>query len=208
MKNIMILSLALSLGCNSATADGVDNVNNKNEIGGETIRLGEIVYGGNGCPEGTVVIEAGPNNNSLNLIFDQYKVVAGLGGGRVARKSCSLAMPIGVPKGLQIGILSAEFKGFVSLPKNATGRVTTEYFAAGDKGIVRIDGYMGTLGEEINILHEPTEEEGAIVWTPCGEDTNIRMNSSILVNTNETDEEAILSLDQASLIQLVIRECS
>lgn len=204
MKNLMIVIGALNLGCGSATSDGIEKVQEK--IKEDSIQIGEIIYGGNGCPQGSVVIEGNPESNSLNLIFDQYTVAAGLGEGKLARKSCSLALPISVPKGLQIGILAAEFKGFASLPEKATGRITTEYFSAGAEGIVRTEEYVGALGEEISISHSP-HEGGAIVWTPCGVDTNLRMNSSVLVNTNESDEEALLVLNQASLIQLVVREC-
>lgn len=205
MKNIMILIAALSLGCKSSTGDNVEDVKHKTE-GGESIQIGEIIYGGNGCPEESVVIEGDRKNNSLNLIFEKYTVSAGLGEGKLARKSCNLALPITVPQGLQIGIVSAEFKGFASLPENATARITTEYFSAGEEGVVRNEEYVGTLEEEISISHSALDD-GAIVWTPCGQDTNLRMNSRVLLNTNESDEEAVLSLDQASLIQLVVREC-
>lgn len=203
MKNIMLLMVLVSVACNNATAEN-EKVINK-DVNSDTISVGIISYGGTGCPDGSVVIEGDTEKNTLNLQFDQYTAVAGGGEGRIARKSCSIAIPVAVPQGYQVGILAADYQGYVSLGAGAQAQLNTEYFFAGGEGVLSTESYLGEVSEEINIHHE--SPDGGIVWTPCGTDTNIRVNTNVLVRTNDNDEEAVISLDQASLIQLILRAC-
>jgi hypothetical protein len=203
MKHILVLILSMNIACNRATADNVEVVKKKDY--GDSIQVGELAYGGTGCPEGSIVFSGDPENNTLNLLFDKYTAVAGAGEGRLARRSCNLIIPVSVPAGFQIGIVSAAYKGYVSLPRGAEAKLKTEYFIAGSEGALSEDFFSGDISEELNVLHE--SPEGAIIYSQCGGESHIRINTSILVETNQAQQEAILTLDQASLIQLVMRAC-
>ncbi len=202
MKNILVLILSLSIACSRATADQ-DRIETKNE--GDIIQVGEIAYGGNGCPEGSIVVAGDAEKNALVLQFDQYTAAAGRGEGRIGRKSCNVAIPVTVPAGFQVGIVAADYRGYVSLSEGAQAQLLSEYFIAGSEGALYKESYLGEISEEVNIHHE--SPDGAILWSPCGTDANLRINTSLLVQANQLDEEAVVSLDQASLIQLVLRQC-
>src|SRR5690606_12661462 len=73
------------------------------------ITLGPPGYGGTGCPGGSVSVTLSPDNTSLSLLFDRYVVEAGGSTGRsFDRKSCNLAIPVHVPQGLSVSIISID----------------------------------------------------------------------------------------------------
>ena len=76
----------------------------------EPITLGEPGYGGTGCPGGSVSATLSPDATSLSLLFDSYQVEAGgETGKKFDRKSCNIAIPVHVPHGISISILSIDY---------------------------------------------------------------------------------------------------
>lgn len=204
MKTLVLLMIFISIACNNATAEN-EGVG-PHDVSPDTISIGLLAYGGTGCPDGSIVVQTDSEKNSLNLQFDQYTAAGGGGDSKIGRKSCGIVIPVTVPLGFQVGIVAADYQGYVSLGRGGQAQLRTEYFIAGNEGIVRTESYLGETSEEVNIHHESPDD--AIVWTPCGEEaSNIRVNTSVLVQSGLDGEEAVMSLDQAALIQLVLRAC-
>ena len=174
------------------------------------ISLGEPGYGGTGCPDGTVSVTLSPDQKSLSLLFDQYQVeVGGETGKSFDRKSCNIAIPVHVPQGLSVSILKIDFRGFNHLPNYATSEFNVEYFFAGTRGPAFRRTFKGPLDEDYLINNELKAE--AIVWSGCGDDVNLRTNSSMRVKTS-SNREAMASIDSedvsaAIIYQLQWREC-
>lgn len=175
------------------------------------ISLGEPGYGGTGCPDGTVSVTLSPDQKSLSLLFDQYQLsVGGDTGKSFDRKSCNIAIPVHVPQGLSVSILKIDFRGFNHLPQYATSQFNVEYFFAGTRGPSFQKKFSGPLDADYLINNELRAE--AIVWSGCGEDVNLRTNSSMRVKT-VANKEAMSSIDSedinaAIVYQLQWRSCS
>src|SRR5712675_2385790 len=173
------------------------------------ISLGQPGYGGTGCPDGTVSVTLSPDQKSLSLLFDQYQLaVGGETGKSFDRKSCNIAIPVHVPQGLSVSILDIDFRGFNHLPESASSQFNVEYFFAGTRGPKFQRGFRGPLDEDYLINNKLTAQ--TIVWSGCGEDVNLRTNSSMKVNT-VANREAMASIDsedvQAAIVyQLQWRE--
>jgi hypothetical protein len=158
----------------------------------DDIRLGEPGYGGNGCPAGSASATLSPDQKSLSIIFDQY-VVETNNTTRLARKSCNVAIPVHVPQGYSISIISVDYRGYVNLPQGSTARFTAEYFFAGKQGPRFAKDWFGYTDSDYTLANNIGVE--ALVWSPCGADTTLRVNSGMMVRS--TRGQALATVDSA-----------
>ncbi len=187
MKSLIVI-LSMMTASIAAHADG--------------LRLGDPQYGGTGCPVGSASVALSPDESALSILFDQYVVEAG-DNVSFARKNCNIAIPIHVPQGYSYSIIGIDYRGFVGLPRNARATLNVNYFlAGGGRGVNASKTFRGPVSED----YVKTDNLGleAVVWTPCGGDTTLRANTTLLVNSNSFREQAMATVDsidmQAGLI--------
>lgn len=164
----------------------------------DDIRLGNPAYGGNGCPAGTASATLSPDQKTLSVLFDKYSMEAGGSTGKTMdRKSCNLAIPVHVPHGFSISVFQVDYRGFTSIPVGGKGRFNVEYFFAGMRG-PRVSKLISGPANQDYLL---TDKLGAValVWSPCGVDTNMRINTNFLLQTNSSMEEALATVDSADI---------
>jgi hypothetical protein len=174
------------------------------------ISLGLPGYGGNGCPAGSASVTLSPDAKSLSLIFDQFITEAGPNVGKTLdRKSCNIAIPVHVPQGFSISIIAVDYRGFVALPRNATARLSAEYFFAGMTGPRFVKDFRGIQNSDYTFNN--TLGVAASVWSPCGVDVNLRVNANMML-TNRGYEDAMATVDSADIsagiiYQIQTRRC-
>lgn len=172
----------------------------------DDIYLGQPGYGGTGCPSGSVSTTLSPDNKSLSLIFDQYTVEAGGGTGRsFDRKSCNVAIPVHVPEGFSVAVLAVDYRGFNHLPRGASSQFNVEYFFAGSRGPTFRRSFSGALDNDYMIHNELGVR--SMVWSRCGEDVNLRTNSSIRLS-NPTRQNAISTVDSQDVSAAIVYRLS
>ena len=171
--------LALGLSTHFAAADD--------------IRLGEPGFGGNGCPQGTASSTLSPDQKSLSILFDEYLVEAEPK--KLERKNCNIAIPVHVPQGLSLSIIEVDYRGYAYLPKKAKATFSAEYFFAGIRGPKFKQKWKGPLDEDYKFDNDLSIS--ARVWSECGADVNLRVNSSMRVNNRNRSEEALATVDSA-----------
>jgi len=177
----------------------------------EDIALGTPGYGGTGCPSGSVSATLSPDNKSLSLIFDEYQVSAGGTSGRsYDRKSCNVAIPVFVPEGYSVSVVSIDYRGYNRLPPRAYSQFNVEYFFAGGRGPAFRRTFNGALDSDYLINNELALQ--SMVWSACGADVNLRTNSSMRVST-VNNAEAMATVDSqdvnaAIVYRLSWRRCS
>ncbi|MBL7688296.1 MAG: DUF4360 domain-containing protein [Bdellovibrionaceae bacterium] len=160
------------------------------------IQLGMPGYGGTGCPANSASVTLAPDQKSLSILFDQYVVEAG-NGRTMDRKSCNIAIPVRVPQGYSISVFQIDYRGFNSLPAGARSQFNVEYFFAGSRGVRQTKSFFGPASNLYELTDHLTAE--ALVWTPCGADTNLRVNTSMLVQSNRRQEQAMATVDSADV---------
>jgi hypothetical protein len=177
----------------------------------DEISLGQPGYGGNGCPNGSASATLSPDGKSLSIIFDQFITEAGPASGRTLdRKSCNIAIPVHVPNGYSMSVISADYRGFVSLPQGATARIQAEYFFAGMMGPRFAQDFRGRFDQDYTFTN--TLGVQAMVWSPCGADVNLRVNASMMVK-NTSYQDAMATVDSADynagiIYQIQMRRCN
>jgi len=177
----------------------------------DEIQLGTPGYGGNGCPAGTASVTLSPDKKSLSLIFDQFIVEAGGSFRNLERKSCSVAIPVHIPQGFSVSVINADYRGYVSLPAQASARMTAEYFLAGSVGPKFDKMFLGRTDTDYQFSNKI--DVTAVVWSECGVDTNLRVNAAMLVKTNRLNDQAMATVDSADfktgiLYQLQWKRCT
>ena len=164
----------------------------------QKLTLGSPGYGGNGCPAGSVSATVSPDQKSLSLLFDEYVVEAGGDTGKkLARKSCNIAIPVHVPQGFMVSVFKIDYRGYVYQPKGAKTNFSVEYFFAGKKGPKFKKTFKGAKDKDYLIRNKLKAR--SVVWSACGADVNLRVNSSIKVKTNKRKEEALATVDSADV---------
>ncbi len=182
--SLLTSSLALSLLSNVQADDD--------------IALGIPGYAGSGCPAGSASVTLSPDAKSLSILFDSFVAEAGKSVKKTLdRKSCNLAIPVHVPHGISISIIDVDYRGFVSLPDyTGSAQLTAEYFFAGLRGPKYTKSWSGPLDTDYTF----TNTLGVIaqVWSPCGADTNIRVNASMTLK-NSLQRDALASVDSIDM---------
>ena len=185
MKKLLAIA-ALLIGSSVAGASYADD-----------IALGEPGYGGTGCPDGSASVTLSPDAKTLSILFDEYYVEAGGSTNKsLERKSCNVAIPVHVPQGLSVSVLTVDYRGYNSLPAGASSTFSVEYFFAGIQGPKFNKTFNGALDKDYLITNKL--QASALVWSACGADVNLRTNSSIRVRTTQ-NKEALATVDSEDI---------
>lgn len=177
----------------------------------DTIRLGYPTTGGTGCPGGSASASVAPDGSSLSIIFDSFVTEAGPASGRtIDRKSCNIAVPVQVPSGYSVSIISVDYRGFVSLPQGAQAQMSAEYFFAGSQGPRFAQNFRGRMDQNYTFNNRLGVQ--AMVWSPCGADVQLRVNAAMMVR-NTTYQDAMATVDSADMsagiiYQIQMRRCN
>lgn len=164
----------------------------------DEIQLGQPSYGGSGCPAGSASVSMGFDKQNISILFDQYLAMAGGSSGvSIDRKACNLAIPVHIPQGYSISVFEVDYRGFASVPRGGMGQFRVEYFFAGSEGPRASKTYVGPYERDFTINHGLEAE--AVVWSRCGEDVILRVNSSILARSNRQMDDVLMSMDSTDI---------
>src|SRR5262249_20749439 len=120
--------------------------------------------------------------------------------------TCNVVIPVHVPQGFSVSVLTLDYRGFNDLPAGATSRFDVEYFFAGNHGPGMTRNFYGQLSDDFTIRNDLTAT--ASVWSGCGEDVNLRVNTDLLVQTNSYGQDALASIDSADVKAAMIYQLS
>lgn len=159
--------------------------------------LGEIAYGGSGCPAQSASLNLQGDLATIEL-SEMYVEAGSRSGRRIDRKACSLAVPVMQIEGLQVGLLmSAHGRGYL---RKGMIDVSEEVFFSGELG-PKFHQNLTTHGHHNIQVGSPDLDESEVNWSECGKSTILRMNLSLLVSG-----EGSASIEQLPF-RIVTREC-
>lgn len=184
MKTKLLLTVVSVLSTISLTAEA------------NQIRLGQPAYGGTGCPAGSASVTLSPDQDALSILFDNYVAEAG-GGRRVDRKSCNISVPVQVPSGYSVAVFQVDYRGFNSIPRGAQSRFDAEYFWAGARGPRISRTFVGPVNDVYSVTDGLIAT--ALVWTPCGASVTLRVNTSMMAQSNARSEQTLATVDSADI---------
>lgn len=164
------------------------------------LTLGAPTYGGTGCPSGTAAVAL--SGQTISILYDQFIAEAGGPTGRTFdRKSCNLAIPVNVPNGLSVSVVSVDYRGYNGLPAGANSVFRVEYFFAGGTGPVFNQTFAGPRQQDFTLRNNIVA--AANVWSACGQDVILRTNASIRVTTSG-GQQAMATVDTTDVNAAIV----
>lgn len=171
-----------------------------------SLQVGTPVYGGNGCPQGSMAAVFAPDNLSFSLLFDGF--IAELSKDENKRRdimNCSVVIPMQIPEGMQLSITRVDYRGFMNLPEGVRGVLRSSYnFNRRDAGGDRGDGanvnlnyrFEGPKAEDYFISSDVLGDgnEGIAESSPCGGRVRLRINNAVRI-VGPRGSEAQITLD-------------
>ena len=129
-------------------------------------------FAGTGCPAGSIAV-TGENTDTLSILFDAYDAGKDSTSGK-RRVACNFAVPVHVPQGYQVSIMTADWQGFAE----GKTELRRKYFFAGNPNrpweVSRFNDPNG-----VNFLETDKRLHRSLSFSACGKDKTIRINSSI-----------------------------
>jgi len=149
--------------------------------------LGDPTYLGSGCPKGTVQTITSNDSDQLTVLFSDY-IAQTSDDDKMDRVSCNLAIPIDVESGYSVGIFKIEYRGYTNFINDESDdddtytEFSVEYFFAGVRG----DRLSKKFYESGDVYID--DEVGAAVYTECGDNTILRVNTAIMAKKDDDDD--------------------
>lgn len=178
-------TLALTLG---QTATAAPNPN--------SVYFKAPAIAGSGCPAHTTSHALTPDGQTLSILFSAYVAE------NRRPKSCNIAVPVHVPNGFQVSLLTADYRGFVQ----GRAELSRKYFFAGQ--------YANQLKTPLSSGHgkDYLQRDNLVtmsnVFSRCGKDVNLRINSRIRPQNNHSFITVdSLDLQNGMVFHLQYRRC-
>ncbi|MBF0298185.1 MAG: DUF4360 domain-containing protein [Oligoflexia bacterium] len=164
---------------------------------------------GTACPGGVINYEYFAEEGRLVLSLEGYMAMAGGSSGkRLDRKTCNIAIPVSMPKKVSIGLAVKPLNGWAQLPLAASAKARAEAFFAGTTGVVVERDFTSVIDSNyFDSGWDTFDEENSTIWSPCGVNSNLRLNTSLLVKTNSALEEAIAEFGPSIDLEIKFRSC-
>jgi hypothetical protein len=153
-----------------------------------TIR--SLSWAGSGCPAGTVAENLAPDLQAFTLLFDSY--VAEIGPGlplSQARRNCQILVDLQFPQGWSYSVFDVDYRGFANLDLGVSGIQQSNYYFQGEFLTSRLQTTLnGPRASDYQI--RDSLPLNALVWSPCGAQRALIINSSVRVANNSGNPDA------------------
>ncbi|MCW5212395.1 DUF4360 domain-containing protein [Desulfobulbus sp. TB] len=142
-----------------------------------------INFAGTGCPVGSMTF-AGEGTTTLSVIFSQYDAAnpPADASSDLQRSSCNFAVPVHIPAGWQISLLTSDWRGFAA----GEAELHREYFFADQtSGMTLITPFNDPDG--IDYTESDSLESSS--YTACqseDRDVMLRINSALQAKSDES----------------------
>ncbi len=188
MKTLTVLASALVTAALSQSVSAAPSNN--------SVYFQAPAIAGSGCPAGTTDFAITPDGQTLTILFDAFSADPG-------NVTCNIAVPVHVPNGFQVSLMTADYRGFVE----GSAELRRSYFFAGATGPSLVTPLSSSSGKEY------TQRDNLVTmsesFAKCGQDVNLRINSRIRTKTNSSSISVdSLDLNNGMIFQLQYRKCN
>jgi len=168
--------------------------------------LGNISYTGSACPKGSVSTSLSSNKKRVTVHFNNYIVtLRGRNQSSSRKKVCTLAIPVKVPKGWSVSLVSANYYGRLELSNGADARIMNEYSFAGTRGGRFRTVFRGPTTRKYSLKDPLTRLAG--VWSSCGTNATIRITTSARVKSHGNQSKSEADIRNGLVTRLQYRRC-
>lgn len=179
-----------------------------NEDLSKIIRVSDVGFAGEGCPSaglGTVV-EFDPVRGTLELALRKFTLKTSQV--EIDRKACSIAAPFRLGPRQRLVLSQMDIQLALQLQPGTEFTARAEAFLAGQTGPVLKKVYKGDSPSKVN--GQSVMRETQLVRTKCGESSNLRINTSGLLQQmtgRERTEHSLVDVNRIALY-MKIENCN
>lgn len=157
---------------------------------------GPVDVAGTGCGAGTYTL-SGEGTDTLSILFSMYDAAdpPGNAESKMQRTSCSIAVPVHVPAGCQISVITADWRGY----SQGETELVREYFFAGEQNSKK--AYRPSLPYEDYTI---TDRLRYKTVRAAEDDMIFRINSS----AHTLAAESYIAVDSADLHNMLLLHVS
>jgi len=202
MKFLSIALFATSAFAVAVPVDTTNSNDNQSPAPGQVVIDG-TAYSGNGCPQGSVSTLLSPDRSVVTFGFDSFQAAIGpRANPNDKQKNCQLHLNLRYPNGFQLSIMTATYHGWVRLDPGVSANFISSYYFSQNAGA--ISNTRTTLsGPEYQNGQTYTKQDSipnsSIVWSPCGANGMLNINSRIALNSNDPRGSGEMSTDDATV---------
>jgi hypothetical protein len=159
----------------------------------DKIVIDVVTVNGSGCPAGTASVAMSLDNTAFTVIYSNYMALVGIGATSTDfRKNCQINLIVHIPSGFVFAITSVEYRGYASLAAGASATERANYYFQGDTaGVYTTHTLAG--GYENDWLTNDEVPIASLVWSPCGVQRNLNINSELRVAAGTSDTKTTTS---------------
>lgn len=169
------------------------------DVGPSYLRVRSLSYNGSGCPAGSVAGRTSDDRNVLSFFFDQF--VAEVGPGvpfNQKRKNCQINVDLDFPSGWSYSVRSVSHRGYLSLGRGVRATLSASLYFQGQRQTATLrSNFTGSIDRDFQVLD--TLGSSAQVWSPCGAQRSLNVNTSItLDNFGASGRKGLMIIDSDS----------
>jgi hypothetical protein len=154
----------------------------------EKVTLDIVTVNGSGCPAGTTAVAVAPDNTAFTVTYSDYMAQVGVGAKATdTRKNCQLAVQVNIPSGFTFAIAQADYRGYASLAKGATGMQRASYYFQGESATQASTHRLPTGPFDDNWQATDTTAVAEMVYAPCGVKRYLNINTELRVGAGSSD---------------------
>ena len=184
--------------------------------GSKTVRdpggsyFADITANGTGCPAGTWDTQLSQDGQTFTTTFSAFETEVDRTRA-VSIKNCLLAIKLHSPQGLSYSVQDFYYSGYAFLEEGVDARLVSQYYFQGNPAENQQPEttFVGPKDDTYLIQDSRKQIEAQPVWSPCGVDRNLIINTTIrLLNTSSPRRNGYLNLTKAFGLKLAWRRCS
>jgi hypothetical protein len=166
---------------------------------GHEVQITGIAFAGSGCPAGTVSGQLSSDLTTITLLYADFIAESGSGvSSSKQRRNCQLNVKLKYPSGWQFSVFKADYRGYANIARGDTGTCKATYYFTGDSQ--QISSTLTIKGPfDDNYLKTDQFGVTSTVWSPCGLEGLLNINSEVRVSPLSTNNKNLLTVDSTDL---------
>ncbi|HEX4925035.1 MAG TPA: DUF4360 domain-containing protein [Bdellovibrionales bacterium] len=146
-------------------------------VSADATNVGNISFGGTGCPAAGNGIQVKVGSNGKRLIVYTPDMQVDLQSARLDRKACAITIPVALAADERLVLGRPSVFGKEQLAAGSQLTATAEVFFAGAQGPKVSHSLQGTSSPSVSDFYEIGADQ---VVSGCGEALNLRANTTVL----------------------------
>lgn len=166
---------------------------------GHEVQITGIAFAGSGCPANSVSGQLSSDLTTITLLYTSFVAESGTGVSAAnQRKNCQLNVKLKYPSGWQFSVFKADYRGYANIARGDTGTCRATYYFSGDsKQITSTLTIKGPFDD--NYLKSDSFGVESTVWSPCGLEGLLNINSEVRVSPLSSTNKNLLTVDSTDL---------